>query len=84
MPLHHYYAHLTGRAFPGSITYAYVDVGDPGQHPRLEALQRRKHEVFCLTDAPPGPVPRDEQLRLMGAFLGNYFPLRAPWEGYTA
>lgn len=58
--------------------------GAPGQHPRLGALQRREHEVSCLTDAPPDPVPRDEQLRLMGAFLGNYFPLRAPWEGYTA
>ncbi|MDA2810297.1 stealth conserved region 3 domain-containing protein [Nocardiopsis sp. RSe5-2] len=81
VPLHHYYAHLTGRAFPGSVKYAYVDLGDPGRHSRLEALLRRKHEVFCLTDAAPDLVPRDEQIRLMKAFLESYFPLRAPWEG---
>ncbi|MDA2806659.1 stealth conserved region 3 domain-containing protein [Nocardiopsis suaedae] len=80
VPLHHYYAHLTGRACPGSVAYAYVDLGDPGQHARLEKLLRRKHEVFCLTDATPDRVTRDEQIRLMGAFLENYFPLRAPWE----
>ncbi|WP_017558467.1 stealth conserved region 3 domain-containing protein [Nocardiopsis baichengensis] len=80
VPLHHYYAHLTGRAWPGSVAYTYVDLGDPGQHRKLESLLQRKQEAFCLTDAPPDHVPRAEQIRLMGAFLENYFPLAPPWE----
>ncbi|GAA1998531.1 stealth conserved region 3 domain-containing protein [Nocardiopsis rhodophaea] len=79
--LHHHYAYLTGRAVPGTVVYAYVDVGDPAQHVKLtQLLSGRNRDVFCVTDSTPHRVPRAEQARMIRAFLRGYFPLAAPWE----
>ncbi|ASU85443.1 hypothetical protein CDO52_23930 [Nocardiopsis gilva YIM 90087] len=79
--LHHHYAYLTGRAVPGTVVYAYVDVGDPAQHVKLtQLLGGRNRDVFCVTDSTPHSVPRAEQARMIRAFLRGYFPLAAPWE----
>ncbi|MBB6170171.1 glycosyltransferase involved in cell wall biosynthesis [Nocardiopsis mwathae] len=79
--LHHHYAYLTGRAVPGTLSYAHVDVGDREQHLLLtQLLTARSHDAFCVTDSAPHTVPRPEQTRMIRAFLRGYFPLAAPWE----
>src|SRR4029079_6397732 len=54
--LFHYYAQATGRAVASSISYDYVNIGDPATAPRLRyLLATRSRSVFCLNDAPePG------------------------------
>jgi hypothetical protein len=44
------YAYLTGRAVPGTLSYAYVDLADPRLDRRLRRLRTGRPQVFCLND----------------------------------
>src|SRR5690606_15824466 len=47
--LHHYYAFHTGRAVPGSIRYAYFDLGAKDTPIRLrDLLTKRNFHIFCV------------------------------------
>src|SRR5690606_34822605 len=79
--LHHYWALMTGRSVPGSIRYAYADLGHPSTPLRLrELLAKRRWDVFCLNDTDSGDVSHAEQMAMMSEFLPAYFPFRAPFE----
>ena len=79
--LHHYYGYLTGQAVPGTIGFEYVDVGEPGQHPKLTQLLTQRHrEVFCLNDTHHGTLSPSEQEHAIFVFLESYFPVAASYE----
>ncbi|GAA0816971.1 stealth conserved region 3 domain-containing protein [Spirilliplanes yamanashiensis] len=79
--LAHHYGLMTGRSVEGTIRCAFVNVSLENQLPKLQTLlQRRWHEVFCLNDYHDGDVPADDQLRIMEAFLGAYFPIPSQYE----
>ena len=79
--LHHYYGYFTGRSAPGSIRVAYVDIGDPAQHPRLtQILTMRAYDAFCVNDTHHSPLSADERGRVMEVFLRSYFPVAGEFE----
>ena len=83
--LHHYYGYFTGRSAPGSIRVAYVDIGDPAQHPRLtQILTMRNHDAFCLNDTHHSPLPAAERGHAMEVFLRSYFPVASEYERGSA
>lgn len=73
--LYHYYAFHTGRAVPGSIRYAYLDLAAPQTAARLRhLLALRDREAFCLNDTTAdgdGALQRN----LLLPFLESYFPV---------
>jgi glycosyltransferase involved in cell wall biosynthesis len=79
--LHHYYAYFTGRSSRGSIRVAYVDIGDPDQHPRLtQILTIRGNDVFCLNDTHHSVLSPAERAQVVKVFLENYFPVPSEFE----
>jgi hypothetical protein len=83
--LHHYYGYFTGRSAPGSIRVAYVDIGDPTQHPRLtQILTMRNHDAFCLNDTHHSPLSDAERAQVMEVFLRSYFPVASEFERGSA
>ncbi|HEY8452402.1 MAG: stealth family protein [Micromonosporaceae bacterium] len=73
--LYHYYAFHTGRAVPGQIRYAYLDLAAPQTEARLrQLLAARDRDVFCVNDTTAdGDGSRQRQLLL--PFLESYFPV---------
>ncbi|MEV4739832.1 stealth conserved region 3 domain-containing protein [Streptomyces sp. NPDC049555] len=79
--LHHWYALFTGRALPGSISSAFVNVGLREHHVRLHRiLATRANDVFCINDYHDGDVPEDEQADALAVFLEGYFPVASQFE----
>lgn len=79
--LYHYYAFHTGRAMPGSMQYAYLDLAAPqtaGRLRRLAALRDR--EVFCVNDTTTDGGDGAPQRDLVVPFLESYFPVPSPHE----
>lgn len=79
--LHHYYAYLTGRAMPGTLASAYVDLGEADVARRLSRLlDSRAYDAFCINEGEKtGAVPR-QSAQLLGWFLDEYFPLPSSFE----
>ena len=78
--LHHYYAYLTGRAIPGSITYDYINLSRWDLAQRLDSmLEHRRYDTFCLNDTDHHDDP-DRRDAIVAEFLEAYFPIPSPWE----
>ncbi|UQA92575.1 stealth family protein [Streptomyces halobius] len=79
--LHHHYAHLTGRAVPGTFRFRYVDIGQEDAQERLAELERtHRFDFFCLNDV---DVPAEAQERVtarLHTFLESYFPYPSAFE----
>ncbi|MGW1365275.1 stealth family protein [Streptomyces chartreusis] len=79
--LHHYYAYQTGRAVPGTLRYAYLDLSHPTTPIRLDQLlKRRDRHTFFLNDAVSTGQEFDAQQSLILSFLEKYFPVPSPYE----
>ncbi|GAA4347324.1 hypothetical protein GCM10023145_06180 [Angustibacter luteus] len=77
--LAHYVGYATGRAVPGTLSYAYCDVTERRAPIKLQRIARdRATDVFCLneTDAPGEHAGH----RLMADFLAAYFPRPSSFE----
>ena len=82
--LQQYYAYLTGRAAPGGIAYAYLDLASPHTPFRLARLMRDRHlDTFCLNDVDADAEVAAEQAALVADFLPTFLPFAAPWERRT-
>lgn len=78
--LHHHVAYLTGRATPGRVDYVYQDIGLPSTPRRLDAILRRRPQVFCLNDLDSSPAQVAAQAGELRDFFAAYFPLPGPYE----
>jgi len=79
--LHHHFAYLTAKGAPGSISAAYVNIGDYKHHVALSRLLAARHrDVICIGESAEAEVPLDERDRVLRAFLEAYFPVRSPYE----
>ena len=76
---YHYYAFSTGRAVPGSIEYAYVDlVKDDARRSIGLLMARRDLETFCINSTRSGKNEiTDAEMR---EFLDSYFPVKSRFE----
>lgn len=78
--LHHWYAYCTGRAVPGTLSYAYVPLSsDEFAHELDRLLTRRRADAFCINDA-PGNLTPDERATVISEFLRRYFPIPSSFE----
>ncbi|MFJ6214288.1 stealth conserved region 3 domain-containing protein [Streptomyces sp. NPDC092296] len=79
--LHHYYAFHTGRAVPGRLRYAYVDLSAVDTGERLaEMLGSRDRHTFCLNDTVSTEQDLEGQLGRLEPFLQAYFPIPTRYE----
>lgn len=77
-----YWAFGTGRAVPGRVRYAYLNLAAPDAANTLERwLFRRDVQCICLNDTQDdsGREPAQREAAL-GEFLRNYYPLPSRWE----
>lgn len=76
---YHYYAFATGRAVPGPIGYAYVDLVKADARRTMGLLLAgRDHETFCVNSTRSGDNEiSDLEMR---EFLETYFPTRSRYE----
>ncbi|MEU0577651.1 stealth family protein [Streptomyces griseoincarnatus] len=76
-----YYAALTGRAQPGSMPFAYLQLAVPDLADRLQRLRDgRDRDTFCLNDAFSTPEDIEAQQELLDDFFTSYFPTPSPYE----
>ncbi|MFJ6796799.1 stealth conserved region 3 domain-containing protein [Streptomyces sp. NPDC091268] len=76
-----YYAALTGRAQPGSMSFTYLQLAVPDLADRLQRLlDGRDQDSFCLNDAFSTPEDLQAQAEVLDAFLDAYFPTPGPCE----
>lgn len=77
--LHHYYAFHTGRAVPGSLRYAYYDLGAADTPIRLrDLLTKRNFHIFCVNATVDGND--SVQRTVLAPLLKAYFPVPSPFE----
>ncbi|WP_329564780.1 stealth family protein [Kitasatospora sp. NBC_01266] len=73
--------YLAGRVGWGRIGHRYVDVDRQAALAHLPGLlKERAVDTFCLNDGRLEQVPRQEQDRIVTAFLQGYFPVAGPFE----
>lgn len=78
--LYHYYAQITARAVPTSITYRYINIRDENYRWVMrDTLNNRNRSTMCLNDAPVDNVEplADEEVT---DFLESYFPCKCAFE----
>lgn len=76
--LSQYYAFARGRAVPGVIRHAYVDLGNRlAEHALENWLRRRDFICLCINDS--GDTTPQAQAAL-ARFFEEYFPLPSVWE----
>ncbi|WP_395758453.1 stealth family protein [Streptomyces althioticus] len=76
-----YYAAMTGRAQPGSMPFAYLQLAVPDLADRLQRLREgRDRDTFCLNDAFSTPEDIEAQQELLDDFFTSYFPTPSPYE----
>lgn len=81
--LHHYYAFHRSRAVPGSLRYAYFDLGAVDTPSRLRnLLARRNYHIFCVNATVDGND--SVQRRVLVPLLKAYFPVPSPYERVAA
>ncbi|WP_338676129.1 stealth family protein [Streptomyces sp. SCSIO 30461] len=82
--LHHYYAHQSARAVPGTLRYAYLDLSHPDTPARLDRLLAdRDRHVFCINDTVSSEHDTQDQQELLQPFLDGYFPVPSPYEKHA-
>ena len=77
------YAVATGHAVNVSISYAYLDIGEPLAKAKIKAyMAGAGTKVLCLNDTEEfeGGMAWEEKDRLVRDFLQKLFPWRSPWE----
>lgn len=78
-----YYAIATHRGveWPHSTNdYVYVNTGRATSARRYSAIITKRPKFFCLNVTRYEEIPMEEQVRQVGAFLHEVYPLPAPWE----
>lgn len=80
--LFHYYAYLTGRAAPGTISSRYVPLGHERLGRRLRALKRQQgFDVLCVNDTADAPATNlERRRRVLRAFMDSSWPTKSPFE----
>jgi hypothetical protein len=78
--LAHYYATLTGRSVPGRLDYRFQDLARPDTPRRLDAILRRRPEVFCLNETGSADARDTATVTQLEDFFRTYFPLPSPYE----
>lgn len=82
--LYHFYAYAVGRAVPGNIRYAYMDIArEDAELYFLRLARRRDLDVLCLNDTNTSEVDQDKLDRMMAEFLEYQLPIPSTFEKRT-
>lgn len=79
--LAHYWAYLSGRSIPSTISFSYIGLAVHDVQRRLDRLENRRNvDAFCINDTFTDHIDLDLQAQMVNRFMTNYFPHAAPWE----
>ena len=79
--LYHFYAYAIGRAIPGSIRYAYMDIArDDAELYFLRLSRRRDLDVHCLNDTNTADADQEKLDAMMREFLEYQLPIPSTFE----
>ena len=78
--LQHHYAYATGRAVPATISYGYVDIASADIEHKLEHLDRRQLDVFCLNETYFDKTSKTSVNEILWSFLESRFPVPSSFE----
>ena len=79
--LYHFYAYAIGRAIPGSIRYAYMDIArDDAELYFLRLSRRRDLDVLCLNDTNTADADQEKLDAMMREFLEYQLPIPSTFE----
>ncbi|KRF36880.1 stealth conserved region 3 domain-containing protein [Nocardioides sp. Soil805] len=75
-----HYGLVTGSAYVASADHAFVDLSNARIERQLRQLRARDRDFFCIGDHHEYAVDADAVDAMLSQFLGEYFPVAAPWE----
>lgn len=75
-----HYGLVTGSAHVASAEHAFVDLSNARIERQLRQLRARDRDFFCIGDHHEYAVDADAVDAMLSEFLGEYFPVKAPWE----
>ena len=79
--LYHFYAYAIGRAIPGSIRYAYMDIArEDAELYFLRLSRRRDLDVLCLNDTNTADADQEKLDEMMRDFLEHQLPIPSTFE----
>lgn len=78
-----HYGLLTGTAYVADVPHAYVNLAGPDVERQLARVRAREHDVVCLADHHDHALDAARLDALVGDFLEDFLPVRAPWERPT-
>lgn len=79
--LYHFHAYAIGRATPGSIRYAYMDIArEDSELYFLRLARRRDLDVLCLNDTNTSEIDKDKLDGMMREFLESQLPIPSTFE----
>jgi hypothetical protein len=75
-----HYGLLTGAAYVGECTRAYVNLSNSDLDWNLKRVLERDQDFICLADHHDHALNAQRLNRTLGEFMQAYFPIAAPWE----
>ena len=75
-----HYGLVTGTSYVAAAEHAFVDLSNARIERQLRQLRARDRDFFCIGDHHEYAVDADAVDAMLSDFLGEYFPVKAPWE----
>jgi glycosyltransferase involved in cell wall biosynthesis len=75
-----HYGLLTGTAYAADADTEFVNIANPDLDWQLSQLLDREQDFFCLGDHHDHGFRQSRVDELLTTFLGEYYPIAAPWE----
>lgn len=82
--LHHHYGIIKGKVSASSISYDYINLGDPSYRNKLGALiyqpARFRRKCFCINDVNSDHLCQDEISNTFSRLIEKLYPFKSPYE----
>jgi glycosyltransferase involved in cell wall biosynthesis len=75
-----HYGLLTGKAYAAEVDTVFVNIANPDLDWQLSQLLDRQQDFFCLGDHHDHGFREWRLDAMLTGFLGDYYPISAPWE----
>ena len=75
-----HYGLLTGKAYATDVDTVFVNIANPDLDWQLSQLLDRQQDFFCLGDHHDHGFREWRLDAMLAGFLGDYYPIAAPWE----